>query len=124
MKKILPLLALFLFTAIIISSCKKERPDDIKNVTLNITIPAGTAYNLDLSKYGDADDLATITTQAKNFNTSEINTTTSPGVYTFSKNGTPKVGGNGNEVTALKVYEPAGRRHCHETNITINFTVL
>ncbi len=96
----------------------------LENVSLNITIPAGTSYSLDLSQYGDADDLAKITTQAANYTTSEIATTKLPGVYTFLKNGNPKAGGNGNEVVTLKVYEPAGRRHCHETNITIDFTVL
>jgi hypothetical protein len=124
MKKLFPLFIFLICTATIFNSCKKEHGNETKNVTLNITIPAGTEYKLDLSQYGDADDLARIVTQPANFATSQIDQITMPGVYTFLKNGAPKVGGNGNEVVVLKVYEPAGRKHCDETNITINFTVL
>ena len=125
MKKIFPLSALFLFAIIFNISCEKEHDDDeIKNVNLNITIPAGTAYTLNLDQYGDADDFAEITTQAANYTTSEITKSTMPGVYTFLKSGAPKLGGNGNETVVLKVYEPACRKHDDETHITINFTVL
>lgn len=139
MKKILTSFAVILSTAILFTSCKKENMEKNKvtNISLDVTLNAGELYSLDLSKYGDADDIATITTQANNFVTSEIAKTTVIGNYVFMKGGTPKTGGNGNETVVLKISE-ANRGnatqnndnkhggHCNkdETNITIHFTVL
>ncbi len=122
-----------LFTAFAVlsfSSCRKEghgrNGGESKSVTLNVTLNAGEMYQLDLSQYGDADDLATITKQAASFVTSEISSNVAGNYrYNFSKPGSPKTGGNGNEQVILKVCEPEGRwRNTHETNITINFTIL
>jgi hypothetical protein len=140
MKKNLILLVAILSATVLFTSCKKERTDEIKNVTLDVTINAGEVYKLDLSKYGDADDVATITKQAATFATSEIAKVGTIGEYNFMKDGAPKTGGNGNETVVLKVSEgqrgnggPApnagGEHHgkkCNvdETNITINFTIL
>jgi hypothetical protein len=147
MKKSL-LSALFLFgIAITLNSCKKEKTDEITNVTLDVSINAGETYKLDLSAYGDADDKATITKQAADFVTSEIAAVGIIGEYQFLKAGAPKVGGNGTETVVLKVSEghhsggchngnvPSDstgnhggqhkkRHHIEETNITINFTIL
>jgi hypothetical protein len=136
MKKNFILFAAFLATAVLFASCKKEKTDEIKNVTLNVSINAGEIYKLDLSQYGDADDVATITTQAVTFTTSEIVKVGVIGEYDFMKAGSPKAGGNGNETVILKVAEGArgnGDRpngggnckgHVEETNITINLTIL
>ncbi len=121
------LLFVALLSVGLLSSCKKEKADEIKNVTLNVTVNAGDTYSLDLSKYGDADDVATITTQAITYKTSEIVKVGTLGTYNFVKDGSPKVGGNGNETVVLKVAEPARDGRCNkvdETNITINFTIL
>ena len=108
-------------------SCKKEGRGDheSKSVTLNVTLSAGTVYELDLSKYGDADDLATITTQAENFDVSEIYKSSVNGkyLYKYSVAAIPKTGFKGIDKVILKVSEPTGRPHCTETNITINFTI-
>ncbi len=139
MKKILALSVAVLASIVLFTSCKKEKTDEITNVTLDVTINAGETYKLDLSKYGDADDVASITKQAENFATSEIAKVGVIGEYNFMKAGSPKVGGNGNETVVLKVEE--GQRggantssngsnhhgknhHIEETNITINFTIL
>jgi hypothetical protein len=128
MKKILQPLIAVLFVAFIATSCKKENRhdrDEVKNVTLNVSIDAGVVYTLDLSTYGDADDIATITKQATDFNLSEIAKQGVIGKYSFMRNGTPKTGGNGTDVVVLKIAEPAGRcKRVDETNITINFTIL
>ncbi|MBL0357924.1 MAG: hypothetical protein IPP72_14065 [Chitinophagaceae bacterium] len=113
----------------ILSSCRKDGHgrNENKSVTLNVTVNAGEVYKLDLSQYGDADDLATITRQATSYaTTSEINRNiTGNNIYSFSKSGSPKTGGNGTDLVILKVYEPEGRCRNHdETNITINFTIL
>ena len=121
MKKIFQFFLLFIVINIV--SCKKEHTDQIKNVALNITIQTGTTYTLDLSQYGDDDDLAEIVTQANSFTKSEISQTKMPSIYTFLKDGNPKAGGNSNEVVVLKVSEPTRRNCSHETKITINFTV-
>ncbi len=126
MKKIIfSFLSFFCFTIIFIS-CKKENnhgKDEVKNITINVSVDAGVAYHLDLSTYGDADDIATITKQATDFTISEIVKQGGLGNYSFMRNGTPKTGGNGTDVVVLKIAEPADRKHYEETNITINFTI-
>jgi hypothetical protein len=127
MKNILQSLVALLFFTIIISSCKKldHHMGEVKAVTLNVSVDAGVVYNLDLSTYGDADDIATITKQADDFTLSEITKQGVIGKYSFMRNGTPKAGGNGTDVVVLKIAEPAGRcKRVEETNITINFTIL
>jgi hypothetical protein len=144
MKKNLILFVAIFSTVILFASCKKENTDEIKNVTINVTINAGETYKLNLSQYGDADDIASIIKQATTFTTSEIAKVGMIGEYNFMKAGSPKAGGNGNEVVILKVEEANniprcgngntssngsgehhGRKHhLDETNITINFTVL
>jgi hypothetical protein len=128
MKKIVQTLVAILLLAAIAISCKKEnhhKKDEVKNVTLNVTVDAGVVYNLDLSTYGDEDDIVTITKQATDFNISEVVKQGIIGKYSFMKNGTPKAGGNGTDVVVIKVAEPAGRcNRVEETNITINFTIL
>jgi hypothetical protein len=146
MKKIFIYSLAILSTIILFTSCKKEKTDEITNITLDVSINAGETYKLDLGKYGDADDVAIITTQATNFSTSEIAKVGVVGEYNFMKAGNPKTGGNGNEIVVLKVSEgirgangiPAGgcipnsndgehhvkKHHVEETNITINIKVL
>jgi hypothetical protein len=147
MKKILIFAVAVFSSAILFTSCKKEKTDEITNVTLDVSINAGETYKLDLSQYGDADDFATITTQATTFTTSEIAKVGTIGEYNFMKAGNPKVGGNGSETVVLKVEEGVGngrcsgdslnvhphpqsgdnhhgKKHIEETNITINFTIL
>ncbi len=127
MKKILQSIIAVILITTVITSCKKENhheKDEVKNITLNISVDAGTIYNLDLSKYGDADDIASITKQATDFTVSEIAKQGIIGKYSFMRNGSPKSGGNGTDVVVLKIAEPVGRcKRVDETNITINFTI-
>jgi hypothetical protein len=146
MKKILQFTLTLLSLTILFTSCKKEQTDEIKNITLNVTVNAGDAYKLDLNQYGDADDFATITKQATTYITSEITKVGVIGEYNFMKAGTPKAGGNGYETVVVKIAEgargvngiaaggcmPNGNNrehhdkkgHVEETNITINISVL
>jgi hypothetical protein len=128
MKKTIQLLFPTILFLCMLVSCKKENHhgnDEIKNITINATVDAGVVYNLDLSKYGDADDIATITKQATDFSVSEIVKQGEIGKYSFMRNGSPKNGGNGTDVVVLKIAEPAGRcKRAEEKNITINFTIL
>jgi hypothetical protein len=123
----------FLFLAamplLMLLSCKKEghHRNENKLVTLNASLNAGDTYKLNLSQYGDSDDIAAISKQAASYLVSEINTDAATGsyVYTFSKAGTPKTGGNVTEQVILKITEPEGRcGHDESTTITINFTIL
>jgi hypothetical protein len=126
MKKIMLFLVLSIAITAFLTSCEKERNDKdaVKNITLNVTVDAGSTYDLDLSAYGDADDIASIIKQAVTYAKSEINLTGGKYIYSFMKSGTPKAGGNGMETVILKLSEPACRRHHkEETNITINFTI-
>jgi hypothetical protein len=119
---------IFLLLNIAFISCKKENHrdrDEVKDINLNVSVDAGAIYNLDLSAYGDADDIAIITKQASDFNLSEIAKQGTIGTYSYKRNGNPKAGGNGTDVVILKVSEPAGIcKGSDETNITINFTIL
>ncbi len=128
MKKTLSISTILLFTALLFNACKKGHHDKINdkvnNISFDTTISAGTTYQLDLSPYSDADDSAKITTQATNFTISEINSTTTPIVYSFLQNTNSKIGESRKEVVVLKIYEPAGHKNCHEKTITINFTIL
>jgi hypothetical protein len=145
MKKILIFAVAVFSSAILFTSCKKENTDEITNVTLDVTVNAGETYKLNLDQYGDADDFATITSQATTFTTSEIAKVGVIGEYSFMKAGNPKVGGNGFETVVLKLEEGKGtcsgdstgvhpqtggghhgkkHHHIEETNITINFTIL
>ena len=128
MKKITAFFVIASLLLVSFSSCKKDnRGNEIKSVSLDVTVNAGETYQLDLSQYADADDLTSITQQAASFLVSEItkNAATGNYIYKFSKAGSPKTGGNGTEKVILKVSEPQGRcRDKDETNITINFTIL
>lgn len=127
MKKLTALFVIAASLLISFTSCKKDhRGNEIKAVTLNVTITAGDIYQLDLSQYGDADDLASITQQATSFLQSEISRDAATGkyMYKFSQPAGAKAGGTTTEKVILKVNEPAERCHHDETNITINFTIL
>ena len=126
MKQKLQISLLAIATMVMLFSCKKdERGNESKAITLNITLATGAVYELDLSAYGDADDLATIATQAVHFDVSEINKSSLTGkyVYKYIVSASPKAGYNGTDKVVLKVYEPDGRPHYEETVITVNFTI-
>ena len=107
-------------------ACKKDH-DEIKLVTLDVTLARGTNYQLNLSQYGDADDVASIVSQATDFTTSEIvnDPATSWYVYKYTAASTPKVPAISSDKVVLKVSESSGGGHCgsKETDITINFTL-
>jgi hypothetical protein len=115
----------------LLMGCEKEhehhKKDEIKNITLNITQAANAVYTLDLSAYGDADDINGITTQATHFTTSAITKNATTGKYTYTYQGLPTghFSYAANDAVILKISEPTNGR-CHrveETNITINFTL-
>jgi hypothetical protein len=113
---------------LVFQSCSKDgQRNQITAVALSVTVNAGETYQLNLSQYGDADDIASITQQAVSYQVSEINRDAVSGnyIYHFSKAGSPKSGGNGTDNVVLKISEPEGRG-CHhdETDVTIHFTIL
>ena len=139
MKKFLSLSAIALLLSVVLFSCKKEKTDDVEIVNLNVTLAAGATYNLDLSKYGDADDIAKIFTQAEHFDISEISATTGKFNYQYKVAALPKVNFTGTDKVVIKLTE--GQRECgndgtrgdndrgrnnhskDEAIITINFTI-
>ena len=127
MKKIV-LAALLISVSLI--GCKKHdgrHENEIQNITLNVVLKPTDTYTLDLTKYGDKDDLSTITTQAAFFDESIItkNGTSADfsDVYTYKPKFNVKQTYEPNDKVVLKVYEPLDRHHVEETNITINFTI-
>ncbi len=129
MKKNLLYLFLILSLGFSIASCEKEHgKKETKYVTLDVILARGANYQLDLSAYGDADDLATIITQATDYTISEIvkNASTSKYLYNYTTATTPKFSSTGKDQVVLKVYEEEGER-CRDkgeaTIITINFTL-
>ena len=127
MKKSLLLLLITLLTSTVFFSCRKMHDkDELKEITLNITLARGTDYTLDLSQYGDADDIASIDTQAAEFDKSEIvyAQNVQKYMYSYTPNATPKFSTAGKDKVVLKITEPSGRCNKKEqTIITINFTL-
>ena len=113
------------------TSCLKEGgrhgKDECKTVSINVTVARGGAYQLDLSQYGDADDVATIQTQATDYLISEITqSTSSKYVYKYVAASVPKVSTTGTDIVKLKISEPEETDHCKHTEqtlVTINFTL-
>ncbi len=122
----------FLACSFVFVSCSKNMgrhgKDENETVSLDVTLARGTTYQLDLSKYGDKDDLPTIQSQATEYTKSEITKGTGCGkyVYTYEAPSTPKVSSNGTDMVVLKIYEQEDRRQCggdDQTLITIHFTL-
>ena len=113
------------------SSCLKEGgrhgKDESKTVNINVTVARGDAYQLDLSQYGDEDDLATIQIQATDYSISEITQSASlKYVYKYVAGSVPKVSSTGTDIVKLKISEPEQADHCKQTEqtlVTINFTL-
>ena len=117
------LIGVFTFS---IQSCRKDR-DNIKYVVLNETIHSGDIYALNLSSYGDVDDISTISQQAKNYGVSQLDKdpVTNQSIYHFSfVSKLPDI-----EKIQLIVSEVHhdGRGDCghgHKTIITINLNII
>lgn len=121
---------IFGFLLISLASCSKNmgrHEKENQTVSLDVTLARGATYQLDLSKYGDEDDLATIQTQATEFTKSEITNAAGYGkyLYTYEAASTPKVSSTDTDMVVLKIYEPEDRHHCgdEQTLITIHFTL-
>jgi hypothetical protein len=92
MKKQL-LVSIALFSGVVFfNACKKQDPTPPTIIinTIPVNLDAALAnkesYTLDLSQYGDADDVSTIVQQATNYTTSQIDvtsTTDKRGTYTY-----------------------------------------
>jgi hypothetical protein len=109
-----------------LQSCKKQ-DHKTQYVTLNETIQSGSTYILNLSNYGDEDDVVSITTQAKKYTVSEINkdAVTANNIYTFSV--LQKTTEKQTVVITLKENHQrgSGGGDCNRDKavITINFTI-
>ena len=110
----------------VLFSCKKENTDikdELKIVTLQITIESGKIYSLNLHEYANSNDIVLIAKQAITFDVSEITKNELKNMYIFKNNSNQKDGGI-KENVVLKVYEPRNGVHCEKTEILINFTIL
>ena len=121
MKKYI-LRAVFLLCGIVLlPSCKKGQ--ETKYVTLNEAVKSGTTYSLDLTAYGERNAEVSITTQATDYTTSQVDRDTATGrnIYHFSTD--TKI--DEKETVVLNVKDNKG--HCshdeQKTVITINFTI-
>ncbi len=119
---------LFLFT---LASCSKNmgkhNKEENQSISLDVKLVRGTSYQLDLSKYGDKDDLAIIQSQATEYTISEIIKGTGCGkyVYNYEAASIPKVASTDTDMVVLKIYDQEDRHHCgdEQTLITIHFTL-
>jgi hypothetical protein len=108
--------------------CKKMHGhDESKEVVLNINLARGAAYALDLSQYGDddGDEIASIETQATEFDRSEI-VGSQKYTYHYIASATPKFSNTGKDKVVLKVAEKNSgrcRNKKEQTTITINFSL-
>lgn len=108
--------------------CKKmDGHNKSKEVVLNVNLARGAAYELDLTQYGDddGDEIATIETQATEFDRSEI-VGLQTFTYHYTASVTPKFLNTAKDKVVLKVAEQ-NRGRCgnkkEQTTITINFTL-
>jgi hypothetical protein len=113
------------FAAFSIQSCRKDH-DDVKYVTLNETVHSGDTYSLNLSSFGDSDDIASISQQAKNYGVSQLDTdpVTNQSIYHFSL--ATKLQDTENVQLTVAEGQHNGRGDCghgHKTIISINLTV-
>lgn len=122
MKNYTVLFAIVLGGLFLLTSCKKEHKT--KYVVLNETVKSGAMYSLDVASYGDADDRASITTQAAHYSVSQIDMdpATQKSIYHFSTE--TKVGGSEQVIITLSE-DHGGRNRCdhNEAVITIKFSV-
>lgn len=126
MKKLYSIVSVSILVCVVFSSCQKANlKHENQAITLNVSLTPDQLYKLDLSQYGDADDIASISTQAADFITSEVNFDNSSQkyFYTYTSSLNSKTALSKTEKVVLSVHEPAGRRHCDQTIITINFTI-
>lgn len=128
MKKLFAFFVFFAGMSVIFPSCEKEM-DDTKYVTIEAAVTSNSNYQLDLSQYGDEDDVATITTQASNFVVSEIQNTIGrfKPVYHYSTSAkTTTTDQVVITITEGKKDGRNGRGHCDKddaTIVTIKFTI-
>ncbi len=119
----------FLLVAVIVmfvlQSCEKRNEHLTDQISTDATINRDSTYSLNLMKYGDEDDIATIATQATgNFTISQINNvegTFNP-TYTYQSN--QKY--TGKDKVVIEIKENHTRKGCNDVEaiITINFTLL
>ena len=124
MKKYILFPAALFCGIVFFQSCKKEH--ETKYITLNETLKAGAVYSLDVSAYGDADDIASITKQAAHYAISQIDKdgVSAENIYHFSVDTKSQA----NETVVITLSEDHGGRsggRCNhdEAVITVNFTV-
>lgn len=118
---ILPI-TILLFT----QSCKKDHEHVSKQYTIDTTLSSGTAYQLNLQPYGDADDTAGISKQATNFTTSEIVNATGTFAPVYHYLTETKTGLTDQVVLVIKEGNHGNNNsmnHSDSTTITINFTI-
>ena len=123
MKNFFKFALVLMATCFILQSCKKHK--DTQYITLNETVQSGTTYKLDISAYGDDDDVPSITTQAKSYDISQINkdAVTARNIYSFAV--TQKTADKETVVITLKEEHRGRGGSCNkdEAVITINFTI-
>lgn len=109
MKKLLPFV-LFVVFAVFYSCSKEDNEKQVQTINLDVTIDAGTTFQIDVTQYGNdgncrKNDYATLVKQATNYTISWVKYENNRYIYTFLKNGLPKSGGNGKERVELNLYE-------------------
>ena len=126
MKKYILFPAILLCGIFFLQSCKKEG-HETKYITLNETVSSGNTYSLDPGVYGDADDVASITTQAAHYTISQMDmdAASAKNIYHFSIN-TKFQDKETVVITLSENHQGRGGGRCNHDAvvITINFTVL
>lgn len=125
MKKHLLLPLILLCGILLFSSCRKESLNT-KYITLNETVNSGGTYSLEPGIYGDADDVAIISTQAAHYNVSQIDTDAASGKNIYHFNIAAKMQDKETVVITLKENHHGRGHHCNGdvAVISINLTVL
>jgi len=126
MKKFILAPALVLAILITMQSCQKDvqqHTEMVKEFTIDTTITADTNYTLNLAKYGDEGDVATIIEPAIHASISQIDNQTDMFTSVYHYTPAPKTTGNDEVTISIKHYN--GNQVCGKdsTIIYINLTI-
>ena len=126
MRKLIYIIAFFLFLFVTMQSCSKnvDESEIIMKVTIDTTIKAGTEYELSLISYGDDDDdIATIIQQAAHSSISQLENLSDVFNPVYHYASSEKTTGTDRVVLAISKNPDIRKCNRDSTIITINFTI-
>lgn len=110
---------------VLMQSCTKEihQSENIKEITIDTTLRAGTDFNLSLAPYGDDDNVADIIQQANHYSLSRLEDLSDVFNPVYHYVSDVKSSGPDRVVIAISKNPDCKRANKDSTIITINFII-